>query len=1265
MKTKTEKNLKNFLCKRCKESFSELVLLKHHEQNKHGIKIYHCQRCDKYFTFGTNFYRHVRCFHSADLADQGMETPAKTLKSIQLSSEQTECHGTRKRKNQEQYGISSEGSKEKTEQCKILSDKFKLVETAFKNRLVTYKLKNRNNIHDPLQYLELNRESVIKLLREQISLNRSIKVNMVFNCTHINVVGEHQIRTFKTRNKPLFQETDLEKYITRSNDKLNKEMTEHAAKQSGWTVYSVNDLEIRINKYTPLAGHRFIPLPKQIALREAVINVQNKDNECFKYAVLAKYLHGSNLRRESKYKNLKHPYDFSSVTFPTALTDIPVFEKRNKMSINVFSLDKNEKVYPIKVVEKELNDHVDLLFLRDEYENSHYCYIKNFEKLVAIQLQKDGHKLLICKKCFQHYYIRNNGERKMREHKRLCNQQKTTRVDMPKNEDIFLKFKNTAYETEMPITICADFESVLVPVLGCQNNPELPGAQVTHMHKLMSYCFFVKHSLPSHVVKGLPTQPVLYRARNETDDVGAHFMEEIQNLAKTVSNVYKRNEPMMELNAVEKNMHNSAEKCNYCKRNFTKKNCKTRDHDHLTGRYRQPLCNTCNLKNRKQMVLPIIFHNLTDYDAHHLIRKLGCVKGEIQVIPTTEEKFISFTKKIYNISCRFLDSYRFLSESLSKLADYLPQDKFLETKKYFRDRNIELVTKKCLFPYEYVDSLEKLNEKTLPSIEKFYSSLSESCITVDEYSHCKKVWDTFDVKSIGEFSDLYLTIDCLLLTDIFYNFRQVCLKHYKLDPAYYYTTPALSWDAMLKKTGVQFELLSDYDLFMTVENGIRGGLAQCTTRHAVANNPYLPSYDPDEEASYIMYKDANNLYAAAMCEPLPYGGFEILDQIPTIEDILTLDDEGPHGYLFVVDIKYPKYLHNKHIYLPFLPECVRPPGSKLKKLMATVNDKEYYVVHYRALKQAMQHGLLVQKIHNVIKFKQSRWMKKYIDLNTALRKNAENNFEEAFFKYMNNAVYGKCMEQIRNRMNMKLVSSLKQLRKCLKKATFLDRTIYEENLAAVHFSKEFVVMNKPIFVGQAVLDLSKVIMYKFYYSVMKRIYGNKLTLLYMDTDSFIMKIICNDFYRDMTKLLKYFDTSNYPQNHPCFSMQNKKVLAKFKDEMAGKIIAEFCGIRAKAYAIRLLDLVLKRLKGVKKYALRSKIHFDDYLNCLRDTRKILYTSYYSILSRKHKLTTNKFTKVALSAFDDKRYIRQCGIKTLPWGHYHIPKLEEIRIRGHK
>jgi hypothetical protein len=319
----------------------------------------------------------------------------------------------------------------------------------------------------------------------------------------------------------------------------------------------------------------------------------------------------------------------------------------------------------------------------------------------------------------------------MREHKKLCSQHKTTRIDMPKENDNKLQFKNTKNQTEMPIVVYADFESMLKPVHSCENNPEKSSSHVVNEQKLMSYCYQVKCNLPLSVCSKLPTKPVLYRAKNESDDVGKHFLESLKKLALTVSDIYSLQEPMIELTDEQKIFHAHAQNCYLCHKPFTKENHKTRDHDHLTGFYRGPSCNNCNLKNRKQMVLPIFFHNLTNYDADLLVRKLECLPGDIEVIPNTEEQYISFTKRIHNIACRFLDSYRFLQEGLAQLANNLPENKFFETNSYFEhqynpfeQKQKDLVTQKCYFPYEYIDSLQRLEETELPSKEKFYSKLT-------------------------------------------------------------------------------------------------------------------------------------------------------------------------------------------------------------------------------------------------------------------------------------------------------------------------------------------------------------------------------------------------------------------------------------------------------------------------------------------------------------------------------------------------------------
>ena len=222
---------------------------------------------------------------------------------------------------------------------------------------------------------------------------------------------------------------------------------------------------------------------------------------------------------------------------------------------------------------------------------------------------------------------------------------------------------------------------------------------------------------------------------------------------------------------------------------------------------------------------------------------------------------------------RFIDSFKFLQTSLANLVSNLQPDDFYNTKREFK-KNVDLLTRKGVYPYDYVSSLEKLSETQLPPKEEFYSKLNDEDITEDDYQHASNVWDTFKCKSLRDYHDLYLKTDVLLLADVFENFRKTCLKHYKLDPAHYYTSPGLAWDACLKETGQELQLLNDYDMLMMIEKGIRGGITHISKRYAEANNKYMKSYNPDEESTFIQYLDANNLYGWAMSQSLPTHGFK-------------------------------------------------------------------------------------------------------------------------------------------------------------------------------------------------------------------------------------------------------------------------------------------------------------------------------------------------------------------------------------------------------
>ena len=357
-----------------------------------------------------------------------------------------------------------------------------------------------------------------------------------------------------------------------------------------------------------------------------------------------------------------------------------------------------------------------------------------------------------------------------------------------------------------------------------------------------------------------------------------------------------------------------------------------------------------------------------------------------------------------------------------------------------------------------------------------------------------------------------------------------------------------------------------------------------------------------------------------------------------------------------VDLEYPENLHDLHNDYPFCPERVKCKNG-VEKLIPNLRNKTKYVIHYKNLIQCLKAGLKLKKIHEGIKFIESEWMKPYIEMNTNLRTKAKNNFEKDFFKLMNNSVFGKTMENIRNRVDVKLVNTKEELKKLVAKPNLKSPPkIFSENLVSVHMKKTSLTMDKPVYLGMCILDLSKTIMYDFHYNYIKPKYGAKAKLLFTDTDSFMYEIETEDFYKDISKDVKdRFDTSDYPENHPSGIPTgiNKKVLGMFKDEAAGKIIKEFVGLRAKLYSFMMENgKENKRCKGVKKQVVESSITHEDYKTCLR-TGKEQLRKQNILRSYEHEVFTEEVNKIALSAADDKRYILDDGKHTLAWGHYKI------------
>ena len=1053
-----------------------------------------------------------------------------------------------------------------------------------------------------------------------------------------------------------FKSTDEEEILSYSYKEISEKIAIYQQNGSGWYFKKIVQLDIHTTQLKPMRGSSYIPLPDWIMRKKAIVSIRNKDDKCFIWSVL-RYLHPreKNDCRFADLKKYENDLNTKGITFPMKVKDINKFEKLNPdlPGINVFSND-GETIYPLREVKKDCKNTIDL-FLYEEDGKFHYSLIKNFSRLIRSQItSRTNEPIHICKRCFCHF----TKPELLDKHIKYCSSNKSTFVKMPKPKST-LHFTNYDRQLPIPFVVYADFECFTKPMNSCSPDPKDSYNYNYQKHEPSGFCFYVKGIVNKKI------KPIIYTKKSDDEDIAKIFVEKLTEMTKGIyEDFYRKPKPLVMSEKSNKDFNNAVN-CHICGGELGKD--RVRDHCHFTGKYRGAAHNKCNLMCKKPRILPVIFHNLQGYDAHLFIKQLAKIDGDLSCIPSTEEKYLSFSKSIkvgeykhingdiipIKFEIRFVDSFKFLQTSLANLVSNLNQDDFHITKHVFK-HNTSLLTRKGVYPYDYVSTIEKLSEKQLPPKQGFYSKLYDEDISDEDYQHAIKVWNTFECKTIRDYHDLYLKSDVMLLADVFENFRKTCLKHYKLDPAHYFTSPGLAWDACLKTTGQRLELLSDYDMLMMIEKGIRGGITHISKRYAEANNKYMENYNPEKKSSFIQYLDANNLYGWAMSQNLPTHKFKWMTNI-TVEKVMkilektndSMANTGKKGYIFEVDLEYPPDLWDLHNDYPLAPELMKVNG--VEKLICHFKPRKNYVIHYRALRQCLELGMKITNVHKGISFYQSPWMEPYIRKNTELRKCAANNFEKDFFKLMNNSVFGKTIENIRKRQNIVLVDDRKKALKLSSRPNFDRCTIFDRNLIAIHMKKTEVYFNKPVYVGQAILDLSKTLMYDFHYDYIKSKYGKKAELLFTDTDSLMYQIKTKDFYKDICLDVKdKFDTSDYPSDHPSgiITGVNKKVIGMFKDEASGKQITHFVGLRPKLYSYKVEgEVELKKCKGIKKDVVKKTLSFDDYVRCLFSGEKEM-RNMKIIRSENHDIYSKEVNKVALSNQDDKRHVLFDQIHTL-------------------
>lgn len=1171
------------------------------------------------------------------------------------------------------------------------------VVTAFDGKFEEFQVAGVIEGVNPIEYAQRKIDVVVEYIKSRMKKMTGIKFQYRMDIKMSNIKGDIIDPRFYS---PLIQclnssDNDLAEKCTDCITHISSTIDKFTDKGSGWNVDGIINDSILSAEFSPLSGSSYIPLPKFFESKKAIINIKNEDNRCFYWAIASALDPAKHhLNKVSSYK--KHDLiDHTSVTYPMPICSKAYlkFEKANDIAINVFTYE-GETVYPL--YNSSLKKTPINLFVIKNDDNCHYARITNFNRLM-FGVTKHKSQKYFCYRCLQHF----TTNAILKKHDEVCSTIKMQKVHMPENND--LCFKEVKNMLKVPFVIYGDFECVLPSAkkddaatekeLGERRNKARDSDSVQHESKHVPCGFCIKMV---SIDEKLNSPIIQYRG----EDVMEKFWEALEIVYDKIENILKYPKPMV-MTKNDELHHANASLCYICNKNFSSCDVKVRDHCHITGKYRGTAHRSCNLNLsiQKNMKIPVIFHNLRGYDSHLIIKAFKKKDAKIWCIPNNTEKYLSFS--IDNF--RFIDSAQFLLSSLEGLVANLKKKdvaNFKLTGEVFGGR-LDMMTRKGVYPYSYMDSFSRFDEG-FPSIDKFYNDLTDEPCSEKDYEHALNVWKSFKFSNMGEYHDLYLKSDVLLLADVFEEFRVMAMSYYRVDPCHYFTMPGMSWNALFLNTGAKLELLTDIDMYQFFENAIRGGISMISKRHAVTNNKYMENYDSSKVSSFISYLDANNLYGWAMSQYLPTDGFRWLSNWEINKlDIMTVPDDSPVGYTLMVDIVYPPELHDLHNEYPLCPESMvvkeemtsdlmrkiqsdlRLKEDKACKLVPNLMNKKKYTSDYRYLKFCVLKGMIITKIHNVITYNQAPWMKPYIDFNTSKRAACTADSDKNMFKLMNNAAYGKTMENIRKRMQFEIVTSKKRFKKTVSKPNAKSFIRFNETMVGVELTKTSVELNKPIYTGACVLDLSKLLMARFHYDYIKDKYGSKASLLFTDTDSLCYHIETEDFFEDCAQRPELFDKSNYPKCHPRYDNSNNSVLGLFKDEVAGSQIVEFVGLKPKMYSLKVekLSEAPENYLGVR-YTLRNNkleecvdgqftIKDDEKKTCKGVQRSavrknIKHASYKSVLenlnsqnvdmkmfrTREHDIFTVKINKVGLSSYDNKRYLID-PVNSYAYGHYKI------------
>ena len=1093
---------------------------------------------------------------------------------------------------------------------------------------------------------------------------------------------------FRTDSCTILSADEIEESVLSRIGKMVDSYDIFMKQGSGWILNRITESRLNVYEYSPPYGGgvaKRTKSQKNLLLPPQYSRIQNKsllfleptpDNKCFLYCVLAALFPPTNFRNKRKissYLPFVSKVNTSNLTYPVDITQIPRFEKNNALCINVFSSDSK--------------GHLNFIY---------HSKTKNYKKRINLLLYKNHFTLILKWSCFLNFtnkavrslcqncgtFFKPSSSRKSNScvncSRQECeaenNKYKDLKLNLEfKSEGEKIRFVNFRNMKRAPFIIYSDIETMSENV-PAEKRTSGSKTKKKQRHKPISIGYLRVCTNEKYSQK----KPKIFTGEACIEEFFSSLEEEIEYMENIIGSV---NEPL-HMSEKQKEHHLQNENCYVCGI-YLRPGEKYKDHDHLQPKnnYLGVICNSCNLNrtDNKNQKTTLVFHAGGKFDINFLIQKIYSRKLDVtRVVGKTGEQIMSMC--LFKNKMLVIDSINHLTSSLANLVDVLKKSNrpFINTENYAGEdkEGLKLLYRKGVFPYSFLDSLEKLETDTLPQAASFFDSLHDVHVSKEDYAHATKVWNHFECANLKDYMELYLSLDITLLADVFENYRRFFFEQFGLEVSRYLSLPGLSYDCMLKFTGSEIDYVYQKDVYDFLKRGIRGGISMIPQRAFQANNPLLSNFDPKKEIWYIIYIDANGLYSSIMNLKLPYKNLRWVDPDTIDSDKLermieTYRNEDEIGYFLEVDLEYPDEIKEKTKDFPLAPEHriverdmlspfskmlqekIGAKNDKVPKLLNTQYPKLNYVTHVENLQFYLEKGLRLTKVHKILRFEQKCYIKPYIEFCMTQRNRDETTPDERnMWKLASNAIFGKT---IQNCEKMNLITFHTNEKKLLKKIAsprFKHADIINDKVAQVTSLKKRNCVNTPYFAGVAILELSKLFMMKVYYNIFLEKYGlQKMKLLLTDTDSLLLAIQTEDVYKDLeeTRILEF---GNFPKTHPYYRPEKTGKIFYFKDESCGCPIESFVGLRAKCYSIHYPEETLMKdkisAKGVNRSQIKKMTHGD--MNKVLEKNEIVETTAQQIRSFKHQVFNVEQNKLSLSGMDTKRWISWDNASTLPFGH---------------